>query len=322
MTPPLRLVFLGSPAFAVPSLQALLADPAFAVAAVFSQPDRPRGRGRQLMPTPVKEAALAAGLPVHTPASLRRDPGAVATLAGLAPDVLVVVAYGLLLPPPVLAIPRLGAVNLHASLLPRHRGAAPIAAALLAGDAVTGNSVMLLNDKMDEGDVLARGEVPIAADDDEGSLRDKLARAGAPLLLAALADLAAGRAVREPQDHARATYAPKLDDAAAQLDWHRPADVLARQVRAMNPEPGAWFSWAGEKMRLGAARAAVADQTGPAAAAPGTVLVADARQGLLRVACAGGSALDLLRLQRPGKNMIATGDFLRGRPVTPGTPLG
>jgi len=234
----LRLVFMGTPEFAVPSLRAVL-DAGHRVVAVFTQPDRPRGRGHKLLPSPVKEAAMRAGIPVYQPRRLR-DAEALDILRGLAPDVICVVAYGLLLPPAVLQLPPLGCVNVHASLLPRHRGAAPIQAALMAGDAVTGVTTMLMDEGLDTGDIILQRPIPIEPDDNAGTLHDKLAVAGAELLVETLRLLAAGQAPRRPQDHAQASYAPKLERAAAALDWARPAEEVRNHVRAFAPVPGAY----------------------------------------------------------------------------------
>lgn len=306
MSDRLRVVFMGCPDFSVPALDALADDPAFEVVAVYSMPDRPRGRGHQTTPTPVKERALARNLPVATPPSFRRDPGAVEALRLLKPDLLVVVAYGLILPADVLAIPRLGPVNLHASLLPKYRGPSPIHAALLAGDAETGNTVMLMNEKMDEGDMLAVERLPIGDDEPLSSLHDRLSAAGGPLLVRTLKDFAAGKIRVQPQDHSHATYTAKISPEIARFVWDRTARELSCLVRAMTPCPGAWFEHEGTRIKVG--KVAI----GPACHHPaGTFLLADPAKGL-RIACGGGTSLDLLMLQRPGKGMMPAGDFLRG----------
>lgn len=233
----MRIVFMGTPDFAVPSLQGLL-EAGFDVAAVYTQPDRPRGRGQKLRFSPVKEAALAAGIAVHQPRTLREEDVAV-QLQQLAPDVIVVVAFGQLLPASVLALPRWGCINVHASLLPRHRGAAPIQAALAAGDDVTGVTTMFMDEGLDTGDIILQREVPIEPDDDAGRLHDRLALAGAGLLVETLQRLASGQAPRIPQDDRLATYAPRLTKEAARIDWSNDAAAIAHHVRAFAPRPGA-----------------------------------------------------------------------------------
>lgn len=303
----LRVVFMGCPEFAVPALDAIADDPAFEVVGVYSMPDKPRGRGHQTCCTPVKERALARGIPVATPPSFRRDPGAVETLRALKPDFLAVVAYGLILPADVLAIPRLAPVNLHASLLPKYRGPSPIHAALLAGDAETGNTVMLMNEKMDEGDMLAVDRLPIGEDESLSSLHDRLSAAGGPLLAQTLKAFAAGKVQPQPQDHSLATYTAKISPEIARLDWSRSARELSCLVRAMTPCPGAWFEHEGNRIKVGKVG------IGPACpgVVPGAFLHAESARGL-RVACGDGTSLDLLLLQRPGKGMMPVGDFLRG----------
>ncbi len=313
----LRVVFMGSPEFALPSLQALAHDPEFEIVGVFCQPDRPKGRGNQITPTPVKSAATRLGLPVWTPASLKKEPAAVEQLRSLKPDYLVVVAYGLMLPADVLAIPRVGAVNLHGSLLPKHRGAAPVQAAIMAGDEITGNTIMLINEKLDAGAMLASQEVPIAANDTSGSVLRTLAERGAPLLVQTLKEFAAGRLTPVAQDDTKATFAPKITTEMAQLDWNLPAGVLAQRIRALFPNPGCWF-WLGEmQCKVGEAVVAAATHAGTA---PGTVLQSDPATGFV-VACQNGSALQLRHLQKPGKTMMAAAAFLRGNPVAVGTVL-
>ncbi len=297
---------MGCPDFALPGLQSLRADPRFEVVAVYSMPDKPKGRGHQLGCTAVKQAALDVGLPVFTPTSFRKDPAAVEQLRALAPDFLVVIAYGMILPQEVLDIPRLGPINLHASLLPRYRGPAPLQFALMSGDEVTGNSVMLMNARMDEGDVLAMQELPILAGETLSSLHDRLSQAGGPFLVKTIADFAEGRIKPKPQDHSRATYTQKITPELARLRWHeKSVRELDRQVRAMYPAPGAWFEIDGERWKVGAAeRTTICGE-------PGVIMHADLDNGFL-VGCRDGSCLKLLRLQRPGKGYVDTPDFLRG----------
>lgn len=297
----LRLIFAGTPDFAVPALQALI-DAGRAPVAVYTQPDRPAGRGRQLRASPIKVCARAAGISVHQPAGLR-DPAAWAELAALAPDLLVVAAYGLILPPAVLAIPRLGCVNIHASLLPRWRGAAPIQRALLAGDDETGICLMRMEAGLDTGPVLARASCPIPRGMTGGELHDRLAALGAETLRAALPDLLAGRLIAEPQNDALATYAPKLDKAEADLDWTRPALELERRVLAFNPYPVARTWLDGRPLRVWRARA----EREPVAAEPGTVLREDPA-GI--VVAAGSGVLWLTEVQLPGGRPLPAAAFL------------
>jgi methionyl-tRNA formyltransferase len=301
---PLRLAFMGSPAFAAPTLRALH-EAGHDIAAVYSQPPRPAGRGQAMTPCPVHEVALSLGLPVRTPARLRRDAAEHAAFAALGLDAAVVAAYGLILPPAMLAAPRRGCLNVHASLLPRWRGAAPIQAAVLAGDAETGVTIMQMDAGLDTGAMLLRGRVPIGPHTTAADLHDALAALGADLTLQALHDPPAPA----PQPAEGATYAPKLTRDSGRLDWTQPAAQLDRQVRAFTPWPGAWTVLGAETLKV--LRAEPADGAGP----PGTVL-----HGGLLVAC-GEGALRLLRVQRPGRAPMEAGALLRGFPIPPGTRL-
>ncbi|MEP6940155.1 MAG: methionyl-tRNA formyltransferase [Rudaea sp.] len=305
MTEPIRLIFAGTPDFAVPHLAACARD-GIEIVAVYTQPDRPAGRGRRLGASPVKQAALAAGLPVEQPESLK-DPSVRARLAAYAADLVVVVAYGLLLPRKILAIPRLGCWNVHASLLPRWRGAAPIQRAILAGDDETGVCLMQMDAGLDTGPVLLRRAVHIARDETARSLHDRLAELGAKLLAEGLQRVLDGAAL-EPraQPEAGVTYAHKLDKAEARLDWHEGAAALERKVRAFDPWPVAEGAVAAETLRIWRAQAVSA-----APAAPGTI-VAASRSGI-DIACADG-ALRLLDVQRAGGRRVAVGDYLNARP--------
>jgi methionyl-tRNA formyltransferase len=311
MDPGLAVVFAGTPRFALPSLDAIAAS-RHRVAAVFTRPDRPSGRGRALAASPVKERALALGLQVEQPSSLRGGDAA-AAIAAFAPDAMVVVAYGLLLPPEVLAVPRLGCLNVHASLLPRWRGAAPVARAILAGDATTGVCVMRMEAGLDTGPVMLRRETAIGLRETAGDVEARLAREGGLAIVEALDALAAGRAVFEPQDSARATYAAKLTKAEARLDWREPAELLERRVRALNPRPIAETSLDGAQLRVHAAEAVPA----PAGAVPGTILRADAA-GI--AVMAGEGALLLTRVQLPGRRVVGAGELANARPL-PGKVL-
>ncbi|MFB9067316.1 methionyl-tRNA formyltransferase [Pseudofulvimonas gallinarii] len=303
----MRLVFAGTPDFAVPGLEAALAS-GHEVVAVYTQPDRPAGRGRQLAASPVKQRALAAGVPVLQPQTLR-DAQAQAELAALAPDLMIVIAYGLILPKKVLVIPRHGCWNVHASLLPRWRGAAPIQRALLAGDRETGVCLMQMEAGLDTGPVILEAATPIHDDDTGQTLHDRLSALGAQVLGDGLQRLANGllpAAQAQPADGV--TYAHKLEKSESQLDWSQPAAVLDRTIRAFEPWPGTQADVAGEALRIWQARPL--DQ--PHAAAPGTVLRAG-RDGI-DIAC-GEGALRLLGVQRAGGRRIGVADYLNGRPT-------
>ncbi len=301
----MRLAFFGTPEFAVPALEALVAA-RHELACVYTQPPRAAGRGQQPRPSPVQAAARR--LPVRTPAALK-DPETERAFAALDLDVGIVVAYGLILPASILTAPRHGCLNIHASLLPRWRGAAPIQRAILMGDKETGVTIMQMDEGLDTGPMLLAESVPISADATAESLHDELASLGARLIVEALARLAAGTLAPTPQPVAGVTHAPKLARAEGRLDWTRPAAELARRVRAFAPWPGAYFDHAGEHIKVLAAEAVAG--TG----APGAML--DER---LTVAC-GEGALRLTRLQRGGKRVMAAADFLRGYALSAGTVL-
>ena len=303
----MRLVFAGTPEFAVPSLEAALSS-GFDVPAVYTQPDRPAGRGRQLTASPVKQRALRAGIEVRQPTSLR-DPGAQQALRELQPDLLVVIAYGLILPQAVLEIPPNGGWNLHASLLPRWRGAAPIQRAIEAGDRETGVCLMQMEAGLDTGPVLLSQRTPILEDDTAGTLHDRLAKLSAEVLADGLKLLRAGiRPQAQPQPEEGVEYARKLDKAEARLDWTSSAIELARKVRAFSPWPVAELDLAGERLRVHAAKAMDAV---PGSAEPGTVIAAG-RDGI-DVVCADG-VLRLLQVQKPGGRPVSAGDYLNARP--------
>ena len=300
----LAVAFAGTPEFAVPSLDAIAAS-RHRVVAAFTQPDRPSGRGRHIAPSPVKERALALGIPVLQPASLKGAEAARA-IAALAPDVMVVVAYGLLLPPEVLAVPRLGCLNVHASLLPRWRGAAPVARAILAGDARTGVCIMRMEGGLDTGPVMLAREVAIGPRESAGELEARLAEAGGAAIAEALDALAAGQARFVPQDAARATYAAKLTKAEARLDWREDAAALARRVRALNPRPVAETTLDGAQLRIHEAEA-VSVMPGPV---PGTIVSAGT-DGI--VVMAGEGALALRRVQLPGRRAVSARELANSR---------
>jgi len=302
----MRLVFMGTPAFALPALEALVAA-GHEVAAVYTQPPRSAGRGQKPRLSPVAARAGALGLAVRHPVSLR-DPVEQAAFATLGAEVAVVVAYGLILAPPVLEVPARGCLNIHASLLPRWRGAAPIQRAILAGDRQTGISIMRMEAGLDTGPVLLAEAVPIGPQDTAGELHDRLAGLGARLIVKALAGLEG--LVPQPQPEAGVTYAEKIAKAEARVDWTRPAAEVDRLVRALSPHPGAWCDAGGERLKLLGSRLA----TGKGA--PGEVI------GLpLRVAC-GEGAIEITRAQRPGRAAAAVEALLRGFALPPGTRLG
>ena len=301
----MRLIFMGTPDFSVPVLDALVVA-GHDIAAVYCQPPRPAGRGKKDRPGPVQARARALGLTVRHPVSLK---GAAeqAEFAAFGADVAVVVAYGLILPRAILDAPARGCLNIHASLLPRWRGAAPIHRAIIAGDAETGVCIMQMDAGLDTGPVLLRAAVPIGADETTGALHDRLSALGAALIAEALARL--DDLQPEPQPEAGVTYAAKIDKAEARVDWTRPAVDLDRLIRGLSPFPGAWTEIAGERVKL------LGSTLAGGAGRPGEVL-----DEALAVAC-GGGALRITRLQRASKAAQDAGEFLRGRPVAPGTRL-
>jgi methionyl-tRNA formyltransferase len=300
----MRLVFMGTPAFAVPTLHALH-ETGHAIAAAYTQPPRPSGRGKQLQTSPVQQAAEALGIEVRHPATLR-DLEPQADFLALEPEVVVVVAYGLILPQPILAGPPKGCLNVHASLLPRWRGAAPIQRSILAGDHVTGVTIMRMEAGLDTGPMLATARVPVE-DKTSGELHAELAEIGAQLMVETLAQLDELRP--EPQPELGATYAPKIDKAETRIDWSKSAELIEREARAFAPFPGAWFELDGERIKLLKARTIGVN------GAEGTVLDDE-----FTIAC-GDAAIRPLTLQRAGKPAMSAEEFLRGRPVPVGTVL-
>ncbi|MDA8230891.1 MAG: methionyl-tRNA formyltransferase [Magnetospirillum sp.] len=303
----MRLAFMGTPDFAVPILAALL-DAGHRVVRVYSQPPRPAGRGHKEQPSPVHAFAAARGVEVRTPKSLKSAEEH-ESFRALGLDAAVVAAYGLILPKAILDAPRLGCLNVHASLLPRWRGAAPIQRAILAGDSETGITIMRMDEGLDTGAMLLREAVPITARTTAAGLHDRLAAMGARMIVEALDGLAAGRLAAEPQPGDGVTYARKLEKEEGRLDWSRPAADLERMVRALNPWPGVWCELGGERVKVLAAEAVLVGGV------PGTVL-----DDHLTIACDGG-ALRLRRVQRAGKAPLAADDLLRGFPVPSGTRL-
>ncbi len=311
MTQSLRIVFAGTPDFAARHLQALI-DSEHQVVAVYSQPDRPAGRGKKLKASEVKQLALAHDIPVLQPESLKSDEEQ-QTLAQLNADIMVVVAYGLLLPKAILETPRLGCLNVHGSILPRWRGAAPIQRAIWAGDKESGVTIMQMDVGLDTGDMLTIARCPIANDETSASLYDKLAELGPQALLETLAELENIQA--EPQDDGQANYAKKLSKEEAEIDWHMDAAQIERNIRAFNPWPVCYTEMAGNQVKIW--QAEVVSLTGQ----PGTVLDAD-KTGI--TVATGEGALRITQLQPQGKKPMSAQDFLNGRAdwVTPGSTLG
>ena len=301
----LRLVFMGTPDFAVPTLTELIIGP-HEIACVYTQPPRPKGRGLAEEKSPVHQLAERHGLTVRTPASLR-SPQEQNAFAALAPDAVVVVAYGLLLPRAVLNTPRLGCFNLHGSLLPRWRGAAPIQRAIMAGDTKTGVMVMRMEEGLDTGPVLMREEVPVARKT-HGELHDELKQIGAKLMARALAAMEAGHVSETPQPADGATYAKKIEHAEARVDWSQPASTIDCLIRALSPRPGAWFEYRGERIKI------LLGEPVQGSGAPGEILD-DAI-----IAC-GEGALKPVMVQRAGRGKTDWGSFLRGFPLQPGERL-
>lgn len=304
----LRLAFMGSPAFALPALEALI-EAGHDVVCVYSQPPRPAGRGKQERPTPVHAFAAARGIEVRTPKSLKRAEEQ-ERFAALKLDAAIVVAYGLILPKPILDAPRLGAFNLHGSLLPRWRGAAPIQRAIMAGDQRTGVQVMRMEEGLDTGPVLATFETAIEFDDNYATLHDRLAAQGARLLADTLAKVERGEAVETPQPEAGVTYAHKITPAETRIDWKRPAREIDCMIRGLSPAPGAWFELEGVRVK------ALHSRLGQGRGEPGEAL-----DDALLIAC-GEGAVRLLRVQREGRGPLEADVFLRGSSVAMGSKLG
>lgn len=302
-----RVVFMGTPGFALPALRAIVESGGYGVVGVVTQPDRPRGRGRKPLPPPVKEAAMGYGLPVLQPETLR-DAAAVRELAALRPEVVVVAAFGQILPPPVLELPPFGCLNVHASLLPRHRGAAPIETAILEGDSETGITVMKMEAGLDTGGILARRATPIAPDDTAVTLTDRLALMGAELLMETLPRWLGGELEPEPQDESLATYAPRFQKEDALADWSRPAEEIARRVRAFAQMRGVYTCWGDLQLRI--LRAGAVPYAGDEP--PGTVFEAGegAEKGIAVVT--GEGALLIEEIQAPGRRPMPARDYARG----------
>ena len=303
----MRIVFMGTPDFAEASLKKLI-DEGFPVVGVFTQPDKPRGRGMEMSFSPVKTLALANNIPVYQPEKMR-DGTALAQIKALAPDILVVVAYGRILPDDILAVPRYGAVNVHASLLPKYRGSAPIQWAVLNGDRTTGVSTMYLASEMDTGDVIYTEETEIGEQETSGELFDRLKDLGAALLVKTLRDIEAGCAPRTPQDHAKASYVTMLDKSMSPVDWNKSPRAVLKHIYGLQPWPVATMELEGAVYRVFAAEY-TENRTDKA---PGSIV--SAGKSGIEMACAGGETLMITELQAPGKKRMSAADFLRGHPI-------
>lgn len=304
----MRIVFMGTGELACPCLEELTKFPGHEIVAVFTQPDRPKGRDLKPTPPPVKVAAECLKLPVHQPSKIK-DAEAIELVRATRPDLIVVVAYGQILPQAILDIPPRGCVNVHASLLPRWRGAAPIQYAILHGDAETGVTTMFLNERMDAGDIIRQRAEPVRADDTAGALHDRLAKLGAELLVETVELIAGGRAPRTPQDESRTTYAKKISKEDGRIDWTQPADQIERQIRAFNPWPSA-YTFAGEMM-LKVWRAEIIEGV---SGKPGEIL-----PGF--VVATGRGGLKIVQLQPAGGNRMSAEEFLRGHRIEQGLLL-
>lgn len=312
-----RIVFMGTPDFAVPSLLTLLKE-GYEVVAAVTQPDRPKGRKRLLAPPPVKVEAEKHGIPVFQPERIRR-PEAVRQVAEYKPDLIVTAAFGQILPKAVLELPKHGCINVHASLLPKYRGGAPIQRAIMNGERVTGVTIMYMAEGLDTGDMLAKAELPIADDDTAGTMFDKLSIVGAELLKRTLPDLLAGRLTAVPQNDEEATLAPNIRREDEEIDWAKPAAAIFNQIRGLNPWPGAFTSWNGENFKIWASRKPDGDGGGAGQAEPGTVLTVADRG--IEVACGQGT-LWLTQVQPAGRKAMSAAEFRRGAAMAPGTVLG
>lgn len=306
----MRIVFMGTPEFAVPSLKALCEN-GYEVVGVFTQPDRPKGRGNKMTASPVKEYAVIQGIPVYQPQRIRRD--GVEDLKALAPDLCVTAAFGQILSQEILDIPPMGNINVHASLLPRHRGSAPINWAILQGDKQAGVTTMMMDKGIDTGDMLLKSATDILPGETAGELTLRMSRMGAELLLETLEQLKTGTLVRIPQDEAAMTYDPMLDKAMGIVDWTLPAADIVNRIHGLNPWPGCSTAFQGGRLKLLRAQAA------EGAGQPGEIIGADAKAGLT-IAC-GEGAVNILQLQAPGGKPMNAKDYLRGHPMTVGAIL-
>jgi len=309
----MRIVFCGTPQFAVPSLKYLLTEKEFEIASVYTQPDRPRGRGQEISFSPVKEVAVAAGLDVQQPAKVRA-PEVEEHLRRVAPDAIVIIAYGQIIPARLLPIPRLGWINLHASLLPKYRGAAPIQWAIASGESVTGNTTMRIDAGMDTGEMLLQEEMRIGAEETAPELAGRLAETGAPLMTKTLRGLAKGELAGRAQNHAAATLAPMLKREDGRIEWTRTATEIYNRMRGFAPWPGAYTEFRGQTCHL-RGKPTVEGVMGE----PGTILVEKER---LRVICGGGSRLEVTHVKQEGRKEISAAEFARGVRVKSGDRFG
>jgi methionyl-tRNA formyltransferase len=313
-----RVLFWGTPEFALPSLRAL-SEEGHEIVGVVTRPDRPAGRGRRLTPSPVKLQAEAEGIPVLQPET-PREPGFVERVRALAPEISVVVAYGAILPRDVLEVPARGSWNVHASLLPELRGAAPVPWAILRGYTRTGVTILRMDERLDAGPILYQVPIEIGPETTAGELEEQLASLGAAALVEALQLLEAGELRELPQDESRATYAPKLTAADARLDWSADAEELSRRIRAFDPEPGAWTELAGQRVKVFRPEVLTGVPGGGPHAEPGTVVEADAAGGV--VVATGRGWLRIHEVQPAGRRRMSALDWVRGRGVRPGDRLG
>ena len=303
----MRILFMGTPDFAVASLKRLVAD-GHDICGVFTQPDKPKGRGMELCASPVKELALENGLPVFQPVKMR-DGTALAQIKALEPDILVVVAYGRILPDDILAVPKYGAINVHGSLLPKYRGAAPIQWAVLNGDKITGVTTMYLASEMDTGDIIYTAETEIGEYETSGELFDRLKDMGAELLVKTLRDIDAGIAPRTPQDHSKASYVTMLDKSICPIDWNKTPREVLKHIYGLQPWPVATMELEGKTVRVFAAKYT----DGKTEKVPGAVVSTD--KGGLEIACADGETLLITEIQAPGKKRMGAEDYLRGHQI-------
>ncbi len=311
----LRMVFCGTPRFAVPSLKRLLAEPDFEIAGVFTQPDRPRGRGQEISVSPVKEAALAATIPAHQPEKIRA-PEIEEQLRALAPEVIVIIAYGQIIPGRLLHIPRLGWINLHASLLPKYRGAAPIHWAIANGESVTGNTTMRIDEGMDTGEILLQQELAIGPDETAPELAGRLAEAGAELMFETLRGLQSGKLEPREQDHAAASYAPILKREDGRIHWVRPAPEIYNRMRGFAPWPGAYTEFRGQICHLWGRPVFEEVSAGDP---PGTLV---SQRGRLRVACGVATGMELTHVKLEGRKRISAAEFANGARLQAGERFG
>ncbi|HVB36870.1 MAG TPA: methionyl-tRNA formyltransferase [Candidatus Acidoferrales bacterium] len=311
---PLRIVFCGTPAFGLPSLGKLLADPRFSVEAVVTQPDRPRGRAHTAAHSPVKIAALAAGVPIYQPEKIK-SPDAADFFKRVAPDAAVIIAYGQIIPRALLEVPRLGWINLHGSLLPRYRGAAPIQRAILNGDSITGLTTMQVDAGLDTGPILEQFEMKISPDETAPELMARMGDAGAPLLIHTLQQLAAGELTPKPQNNALATFAPPLEKQEGQIDWNLPAIEISNRVRALQPWPGTYTQFRGCLCHVWGRSAERTErpESNAAPAAPGTIFE---NRGAILVACGTGTWLRVEHVQPEGRKRMTAREFANGARIS------